>query len=455
MNIKERIKSVFVSPESESNPIIIEPKVIKPLIKAVPIPMEISSVHQIEDRNATSVNDLSYGVQATSITTFRGETFNPYAFSTFRNLYTYSEPSFYKDYDNSTKTNPFSSMVLEYLMREVFSAGFHFEGPGAKPTEDFFVLDNTRNKIEIAFREALKKGNGFMDVTVKGKKLVRTRVLDPQYINIEFDLKTGDRKYTQQGTGLGQGPMVILKPDLLIHMMLREEVGVPYGISLFRSNIVFLTALMDVGGDIMAALKRVAYAPIIANLDLDSYADDAEKEKAMDAFATKLKNVQSSTNNFTIDKKHKLELLGQGGAGARLLPTNDMIEPILSVVLLNFGVPLGMFLQTGANKSIIDEQRAAMQRFYEELRNKIKYYVETRMIPYVTGRNTILVWNKPSITNLDVQNAFKIHITAFEKGLLSAEYIKEHWDIDDKGSTFANPNKPANANPDKPPTTGN
>jgi hypothetical protein len=248
--------------------------------------------------------------------------------------------------------------------------------------------------------------------------------------------------------------MITLKPDFLIHMMVREEVGIPYGISLLRSNIVFLTALMDVGGDIMAALKRVAYAPIVASLDLDAYSDDTEKEKAMDAFALKLKNIQSSTNNFTIDNKHKLELLGQGGAGARLLPTNDMIEPILSVVLLNFGVPLGMFLQTGANKSIIDEQRAAMQRFYEQLRNKIKFYVETRMIPYITGRNTILVWNKPSITNLDVQNAFKVHITAFEKGLLSAEYIKEHWDIDDKGSTFANPNKPANANPDKPPTTG-
>jgi hypothetical protein len=206
--------------------------------------------------------------------------------------------------------------------------------------------------------------------------------------------------------------------------------------------------MMDVGGDIMAALKRVAYAPIIAQLDLDSLATDAEKETYMKAFSDKLKNIQSSTNNFTVDKKHVLSLLGQGAAGARLLPTVDLIEPILSVILINFGIPLGMFIQTGANKSIIAEQRAAMQRFYEDLRNRIKYYVETKMIPYITGRDTKLIWNKAPITSPEVQDAMKVHILAFQNGLLSAEYIKDQWDITDTGTTYALP--PAKVKPSTP-----
>lgn len=437
MYFLDRIKSIFVAPKQPTEPKIVSGS--KKKVAAVltsPIPSVVTELRpRPEEEIRRYPQDLAFDIQATSITRFQGETFNPYAYSTFRGLYAYNEPSFYKDYDESYRQNPFTSMVIEYLMHEIFANDFHFEGPGANVTETFFFKDNTREKIKTATREMLKKGNGFMDIALKGQKLVRTRVIDPNSITVDFDSKTGERIYRQSA----MGTVKPLNSDYLIHMILKEEVGVPYGISLLRNNIVFLTALMDVGGDIMAALKRVAYAPIIASLDLDWLSDEAEKEKYMAAFRDKLTNVQSSTNNFIIDKKHALSLLGQGAAGARLLPTNDLIEPILSVVLINFGIPLGIFIQTGANKSIITEQRAAMQRFYDDLRNRIKYYVEMKMIPHITGRDTRLVWNKSPITSPEVQDAMKVHILAYQNGLLSAEYIKDQWDIEDNGTTYALP----------------
>lgn len=438
MTIYEKIKSVLIS-KKDTGPIINTPeypyisdKTEKEPIYISPIMRGTTDIHPISSMGSKNLSPDN-SVSGTSITRFQQSMFNPYDYSLFRNLYSYSEPSFYTDYDESYRQNPFTSMVIEYLMHEVFANDYHFEGPGAKVVEDFFVLDNTREKLKISFREALKKGNGFMDITVKGKKLVRTRVLVPNDIWVDIDSKTGDRVYKQSNKDL--------KPEYLIHMTVRDEVGVPFGASLLRNNLLFLTGLMDVGGDIMAALKRVAYSPMVAKLDLENLADETEKKKYMDAYSEKLKNVTSATNNFTIDKRHDITLLGQGSAGAKLLPTNDLIEPIISVVLINFGIPLGMFLQTGANKSIIDEQRQSMQRFYEDLRGRIKYYVETKMIPYITGRNTVLVFNKPPITNLDVQSAYKVHIDAYANGLLSKEYIDETWDIDDKGKTFSQQQK--------------
>lgn len=421
--------------EEPKGPILIPPAMG---LETVPIKPPITSLKPME---MTETVEPGFDLQATSIVRFQQNTFNPYAYSTFRGLFNYTEPSFYRDYDESYRQNPFTSMVIEYLLHEIFANDYHFEGPGSKVVEDFFVLDNTREKIKITTREMLKKGNGFMDKTTKGKKMMKTRILDPNLISVEFDPKSGDRIYKQGGA--------TLKSEYLMHFMLKEEVGLPYGVSLLRNNLVFLTALMDVGGDIMAALKRVAYAPIVANLDLDWLPTVKEKEDYIAAYKKNLTEVQSATNNFVVDKRHKLELLGSGAAGARLLPTNQMIEPILSVVLINFGIPLGIFIQTGANKSIIEEQRAAMQRFYEDLRNRIKFYIETKIIPDVTGRGTTLVWNKPPITSPEVQNAFKVHIAAYESGLLSKEWILEHWDIEDKGVEFASPKSKENKQPAK------
>jgi len=365
-----------------------------------------------------------YDVQGASIARFFGSTFNPYSYSTFRDLYKFSEPSFYNDYEETYKQNPFTHMVTHYLLNEIMANGYHFEGPGAKVVEDFFNLDGTREKLNMVLLDAIKKGNGFLDITAKRSKLARTTPILPDNIQIMIDEKTGERTYKQGSVNLNS--------KFLLHMMVKEETGNPYGISAYRANLLFLTALMDVGGDIMSALKRIAYSPIVANLDLDNITDQDEKKRIMAEWREWLKNTESATQNFAIDKKHSLTLLGQGGgAGARLLPTNDLIEPILSVVLINFGVPLGMFLQTGANKSIIAEQRSAMQRFYEEQRKRFRGYIELKLIPFITTRKTTLVFNKPPLSDDTVQKAFELHLEAVKTGVISSEWVRDQWDIDD------------------------
>lgn len=381
-------------------------------------------------------------LKATSVAKFFEETFNPYKYSKFRELYQYDEPSFYKDYEYSVRQNPYTAMVVEFVLNETFANDFHFEGPGANVIENFFFEDNTRAKIKLAWRESVKKGNGFIDLTTKGTKLVKTTVVPSENITVIINQK-GEREYTGS-INTGQ-PYVKLNSENLIHFMLRENPGEAYGISLLRPNYIFLTALYDMGGDIVSAMKRTAYAPIVAKLDLENYTEE-EKPAVVENYRQTLEEIDSATNNIVVDKRHEIDLLGSGGGGARLLPTNDLIEPIVSVVLMNFGVPLGLYLQTGANKAIIDEQRKAMNRFYEDMRTRIKYYVEKKIVPLVTNRNCKLVFNHPPVNNEETQKALLVHTAMFKEGILSREWILDYWEIDDKGT-------PIDPNPVKPPTT--
>lgn len=371
-------------------------------------------------------------VKASSVTRFFGDTFSPYSYSTFRDLYLYDEPSFYRDYEESWKQNPFTHIFVEYMMNMCFSDGIRFEGPGAKKCADFFWADNTLEKIKMSWREAVKKGNGFMDKGVKTGRAVRTRNLPTEDIQVELD-DNGLRTYKQGSKNL--------KAEHIIHFTVKDEVGNPYGVSPVRASYLFLTALMDVGGDVMAALKRVAYAPMIAKLDLSSF-QESEKTAYLAAWKEQLANMESATQNFAMDNRHDLTLLGQGAAGAKLLPTNDLIEPIVAIVLMNFGIPLGMYLQTGANKAIIDEQKKAMERFYEDMRNRIKYQIDTKLIPFITTRNTQVFFNKPPLSAEETSREFQSLLMGYTTGVISREYILDTMNIEDSGTTFYEPTGP-------------
>jgi len=361
-------------------------------------------------------------VQATSLTRFFSNEFNPYDYTQFRELQYYDEPSFYNDYDETYKQNPFSHMVINYPLSRIWGTGFHVEGPGAKNIDAFMEIDGTKKKIKAHLKESMKMGNGFLDFKVRGKKLILTRNLVTNTITVELD-KDGNRVYKQNGAAL--------KSEYIWHYTMRDNIGSAYGMSMYRPNLIFLTALYDCGGDIMAALKRTAYSPVVAYVDLNSVADEKTKKAVLTDWQGKLNQTKSATMNYAMDNKHKLELLGQGAAGAKLLPTNDLIEPIIAIILMNFGIPLGMYLQTGANKSIIEEQRSAMNTFYEEQRMNLKMDIEEKIFPLITSKEAHVVFNKPSLIDDTAQSEFKTYLEAIKLNVISPAWFRNYWDITD------------------------
>jgi hypothetical protein len=390
--------------------------------------------------------------QAASIAEYFDESFNPYKYTNLKQSYIMQEDALFQEYEKAYKTNPFAHLLVESTVNTIIGDGFHFEGSGAKKLEKLIEVDDTDTKLVELLRETIKKGNGMMDFGGRSSGgVVATRLLDISYITcqINVDITSKDygiRTYQQGGN--------ILKPDKIFHMMFYPVTGEAYGRSILRSNLIFLQALYDCGGDTFAALKRTAYAPVVAKLDLDMYRTAADKLVVMNNFIDKLKNIESATNNFVIDKRNDLTLLGTGASGARLMPTEQMIAPWMSVVLLNFGFPLGIFMQQGANKAIVQEQIKFSRGMFNFLRSSFKRQVEKNIIAKVTN-NCELVWNKAPLYDEETREEMKLFLTAFEDGLISKEYIQDHFDITDTGTTFFQPPTPIGGNKPSADTTSN
>lgn len=390
-------------------------------------------------------------ILTSSIANLFDSTYSPYNMAEVRDLSIYPETYFFRMYEESYAQNPWTHALVEYVVQHTMGDGFHFEGPGANKVEKFFAEDGTRTKLEMLFRQSVKCGSGIMDLVTKGKKggLVKTRILDPAKLSVEMDLDEGSKTY---GERIYKQGSKVLDADHIFHYMVTPEYNKPWPMSPLRSVIVFLTALYDCGGDVFAAIKRAAYAPIIAYLDFDGIPDKKEQGSTLLEFSKKLKNLQSSTTNFAVDKRHKLDLLGNGGAGAKLLPVEDMLGPWLTVALMNFNVPLGMVLQQGANKAILDAQMEDNRIAFNAFRRFMSEQVEGKLIPMITSRECRLVWNKAPPSSPRTQAEMNTWTKAYMAGLISREFFVDQFDIEDSGTTFV---ETASAPPGQPQGSSN
>jgi hypothetical protein len=392
------------------------------------------------------VEERPEAVYAASIANFWDQPYDPYYKTLIAGLYSYSEPAFFRQYEECYTTNPYGKFLVDYVVTRTIGDGFHFEGPGANVVEQFFRHDHTRSKLTEAFRDTVKFGSGFMDLKILNStgRLSRTDVLDPFTFQIEIDDQAGSptyglRKYYQpRKDAKDTRPTGELNAARLFHFMIEPTTYRAWPMSLMRPNIVFLTALMDSGGDVMAAIKRTGYAPLVARLNMKGM-NPAEKKKAMEAFGESLKQLQSSTNNFVIDKEHEIDLLGRGGGNAKLLPINDLLEPWIGICLMNYAVPLGLLLQGGANKSIVETQREDARISLGAFRGLFEEQVMDRIVPHITNREVRMVWNKPPASSPETRAEMAAFLDFFKAGAVSREFLLDYFDIEDHGTTFFAP----------------
>ena len=139
------------------------------------------------------------------------------------------------------------------------------------------------------------------------------------------------------------------------------------------------------------------------------------------------------------DRRHTLSLLaGNPGAG-RILPINEMIEPWMAMCLRSFSMPLGAFLQQGANKATLQVQKQDCDASIALYRRSIANQVEMKLLPRIVGDNADIrmVWNKPSSSNAEVQSHMLVWKQLYDSGMISRECFLEQFDIKDLGTTFA------------------
>ena len=224
-------------------------------------------------------------------------------------------------------------------------------------------------------------------------------------------------------------------------LRLRIDDRWPYGQSVGRSSLYHMRALNQALKDGLAALKRMSSMQLGAALDLDDFDDGEEGTEGTKAYAKKqfsdsLKGTDwNSADVVSWDKRHDVGYIGMiagtsSGPDGRLLDVLMHITPVLSVVLLNYFIALGVILQTGANKSIMAQQKLEARKRIKELERAYSSYLKTQVFYQITDKE-LKVYYPPR----DME--YEIIMNLFATGVISREKAHELLEIDDDGETFS------------------
>ena len=370
---------------------------------------------------------------------FDGANFDPYHASMFRSLLDRSNRDHFPEFYRSYRNNTYTSYACNYLFHQILDNGWHVEGSGARRINSFFKMDDTYDKINYTLGPiggSSTYGIGMLDLKKKGNRIVSTRPLNPLRIGGMYDAKTGypvyyysDDSTLRGGLGSKKDNTIYLDEDYLFINTLNYDPYDPFPIAPLRSSLLFFTILYDMNGDIAEAVKRTAYAPFIVYVNTDGV-EEEEKDTYVANMGDNINRMLSASTNLCLDDRHKAGSAGSlgGGAGAQLLPVDSLMVPILSISLTQFGIPLGLLLQQGANKSLIDKQMEDAQRSVLAYRDRFQNKVES-LFPHISSRDADFEWNAPIPSSGEMANLRSHYIELLQNDVIDQGFIRDKLDI--------------------------
>jgi hypothetical protein len=368
------------------------------------------------------------------------ERYSPYKHKFFK-WASKRETQLFDSYLEEYLDNPLCTFCVDYLATRFTE--FELVGDANAVEAGYATMDEIgfwSNWAQNALQMVLNGMGIMLNDDAKGK-LRRTATKQWQ---VSRDEKTGITTYVLQGSD----PEIKVEwppdepiNDIISLFQVLELPDRPEGISFMRSSLHGLAALRTIiYEDLPAGVKNFLTVERLWKLPLDGYQDKASQQTFMEELRSNWKNRDPSSTGITIiDKETDLFYMGSGPTGTpmsgRVINVAEFIAPILAPILLNFCVPLGLVLQTGANKSLIQRQQMECNLRLHILRKRLEKLMYTQLWP-VLGLDPVKVkinWPK---TDSEILDEWKLHREMFERRIISREFILERYGIVDNGTEF-------------------
>lgn len=395
-------------------------------------------------------------------------------------------PSFYQDFLVEYYENEWYSWLVDQLVMALFS-GYKFDGPGAEEVERFFnkTCPDAKDQVVIMGLNVVREGTGALRKIRNGNgELRQIRYINGRAIRLregslrEVENWSGGKKgppfqvkYDQQyGESLGvtSNPdhddtntearpgldeMVVTRmtiagvknwyadftewPRLSPKDYLHDEVALcrirrdpwsPYGIMFGRSCFHVIKSMRSLNRDLIASIKRLAATLLIFKANLDTVEGQAGKQAALETLASAFEDLDAATTGIVaIDERNSVGF-PEGTRTERLIPIMEQLEPVMSALLLNFLVALGIVEQTGANKSLIAKQEIRARKQLREYQAAVARFFQIQVFPEITDKECQMVFD----TELDPE----YWVQFWSTGAVSRERVQDEFSIVDKGTTY-------------------
>jgi hypothetical protein len=379
----------------------------------------------------------------------------PEAYQTKIDYYDESEADMWDAYERLSFHMDFGAVFREALVASLLPP-FHFESESGKheDVERFWRTHDMDRQLKLVVEQAVTYGTGVGQYTFVGSdkgQLLHFKRLDTKSLKLDKD-KKGIITVTQaaeSGTKtIGKVPM-FRPPDMMFFWQPFENPRSAYGWSAFRPVIHNLTGLTDLGKDIFAAIKNLAYTQRVMEMDLSDANTVEEKDSAIEDATEFFDRFESASNSVLVyENCHNYGFAGTAGSqtssGTRMQSLMPIIEPVLSVALMRFKIALGHFQQADASRQVIKEQEEAMERAVaptrEDLKRKILNELVPRILklPYPESEDEVelipdhdvkLVWDVGLPSN--IRDKIDIFSLAIEYQMVTPKYASEQCGFDD------------------------
>ena len=381
----------------------------------------------------------------------------------YRNV---EEFKFYNDRLIEYQENEWFSFLVDHLVGELFT-DFYFVGDGADAVKGFFenIDPLAYDEIEMMGLNVIREGTGALkkywvdgelkQIKAMNGRLVRLKDLDAPtaargnasanskpsaYVNEREDTRMleitveSDDKFLVKIPTWRIDSMEDYRNDQIALCRIRRDPRSPYGIGFGRSCFHIIKAMKMIDRDILAALKHNAANLKVIRADLSGLDSDDDKKTALENLSKAYDKIATATSGvIAIDNHHEVGYMGNLGAGSRdsrLLAVMEHLEPVVSSLLMNFLVSIGLIEQGGANKSIISRQEIRADRQLTRYQRAVGRFFETQVFPDITDQPCRLVFKK----YYDPE----IWLSLFEKNAVSREMLLEQFAIVDDGDTYIN-----------------
>jgi len=273
------------------------------------------------------------------------------------------------------------------------------QNKNAQALLDKFVANtNFSSVIRPWIREAVLKGNGFMEIDLKEQKI---RVMNANHMYVKRDNKSRIIAYNQYLGNIekfrpNSRKLITFKPDQIAHLPINKIPNDPYGIGLIWPNERVIENLVLNEEELHKLIKRKAGAPIHVKIGREG---EAVNPSDIDDFADKLKYMNNRTEWVT-DANAEMKVLDFGEIGKNL---TDTLQYDLETLSYGVEIPLVILGKANVPEGLAKVQLEAFQRKIQSIREQIESVIEEKIFRPILraqknkqfDQDVEFIWNLP------------------------------------------------------------
>jgi len=260
---------------------------------------------------------------------------------------------------------------------------------------DFIKNTNFTSALREWIREGFSKGNGFLELDLKGKGI---QVLNANTMYVVRDDKGKVTGYNQWIGDLkryrkNKKEVNNFKPAQIAHLRINKIAGEPYGIGIIYPNERTIENMVLNEQDLQKLISRKAGAPIHAAVGREGEAVNIDD---VDAFKDSLQ-VMNNRTEWVTDSNVKMNVIDFGQIGKNL---TDVLDHDMLLVAFGMEIPIVLFGGGNIPEGLAKAQSEIFQRKMAVIQEEIESIIEEHIFKplleaYGSTDEVDFTWNLP------------------------------------------------------------